>query len=302
MGAKLHIQPENGEPFEVPIRGTATIGRTRENTVWLRNNTQVSRQHAVIRCYGSDQFQLIDLGSVNGVHVDDVRMVVPVMLKDGTRIRIADDVLTFHLEVSQEVDLQDYPTVVGSMVMARAEDTPVALLVCDIREFSAISEKLPSADLAQVLGVWLRDAAKIVERVGGTLDKFIGDALLSYWGNTTNAKLNCGAAYSAAKQMRELARERKWPDGTPFNIAIAVHYGPVSCSNVGLSAERDTTIIGDAVNTTFRLVGAAKDLDEAMLLSSDFIGHVPGVASFRDLGERALKGKHQLVRIFGLPQ
>ena len=300
MGAKLLIQPEAGVPFEVPIRGTVTIGRTRENTVWLRGNSQVSRQHAVIRCYGSDQYQLIDLGSVNGVEVDDQRVVVPMILKHGSRIRIADDILTFHLEVDAVADEQDFQTVSGTTHLPSVMDMPVALVVCDIREFSAISEKLPSEDLAPVLGMWLRDAAKIVERVGGTLDKFIGDALLAYWGSTSNAKLNCGAAFAAAKQMRELAEDRAWPDGTPFNIAIGVHYGPVSCSNVGLSAERDTTIIGDAVNTVFRMVSNAKALDEPLLVSSDVVVNIPGNTHFRDLGEQALKGKHQLVRVFGM--
>src|SRR4051794_8949984 len=73
MGAKLHIQPARGEPFEVPISGTATIGRTRENTVWLRDSPLVSRQHAIIRCHDSEQYQLVDLGSRNGVYVNEER-------------------------------------------------------------------------------------------------------------------------------------------------------------------------------------------------------------------------------------
>ena len=300
MGAKLHIQPKAGTPFVVPVRGTVTIGRTRENTVWLRGNSQVSRQHAVIRCYGGDQYQLIDLGSVNGVTLDDARVVVPMLLKDGSRIGIADDVLTFSIEVDLRGDEQDFQTVAGSTNLTEITDMPVALVVCDIREFSTISEKLSSETLAPVLGKWLRDAAKIVERVGGTLDKFIGDALLAYWGSTSNAKLNCGAAFAAAKQMRELAATRAWPDGTPFNIAIGVHYGPVSCSHVGLSAERDTTIIGDAVNTVFRMVSNAKVLNEPLLVSSDVAANIPGNTNFRDLGEQALKGKHQLVLVFGM--
>ena len=69
---------------------------------------------------------------------------------------------------------------------------------------------------------------------------------------------------------------------------------------MGLSAERDTTIIGDAVNTVFRMVSNAKVLDEPLLISSDVAAHLPGAADFRDLGEQALKGKHQLVRVFGV--
>src|SRR5262249_39820429 len=107
------------------------------------------------------------------------------------------------------------------------------------------------------------------------------------------------AAFAAAKQMLELADARSWPDGTPFRVAIALHHGLVSCGNVGISAERDATIIGDAVNTVFRLEATAKALNQRVVLSGDFVGHLPGVAKFQDFGERELKGKSQLVRVFG---
>jgi adenylate cyclase len=134
--------------------------------------------------------------------------------------------------------------------------------------------------------------------VGGTVDKFIGDALLAYWGSTSNAKLNCGAAFAAAKQMLELAAARTWPDGAAFRVALALHHGVVHCSR-GVSAARDATIIGDAVNTVFRLEATAKALNQQVVLSGDFVEQLPGVAKFQDFGERELKGKSQLVRVFG---
>jgi adenylate cyclase len=299
MGAKLHIQPASGEPFEVPITGTATIGRTRENTIWLKDSPLVSRQHAIIRCQDTDQYQLVDLGSRNGVYVNDKRVVMPVFLEHGARIRIADNSLTFHEVPDEGTDEHLQATMINTADSDIIEDTHVALMVCDIRAFSTMSEKTPAGDVAQLLGAWFRETANIVVRVGGTLDKFIGDALLAYWGSSTNAKLNCGAAFAAAKQMLDLAATRTWPDGTSFRIALALHHGTVSCSNVGVSAARDATIIGDAVNTVFRLEATAKALNQQIVLSGDFVAHVPGVAKFKDFGERELKGKSQLVRVFG---
>ncbi len=91
MGAKLHIQLKNAAPFEVRIGNTATIGRTRENTVALDFSPLVSRQHALIRRHGDSQYQIIDLGSRNGNRVNDHRVVMPVTLAPGDRIRIAEN-------------------------------------------------------------------------------------------------------------------------------------------------------------------------------------------------------------------
>src|SRR5213083_1404493 len=95
MGAKLQIQPALSDPFDLAIGNTATIGRTRENTVCLSFSPLVSRQHAIIRCHNGWQFQLIDLGSRNGTYVNDQRVVIPVILEPGARIRVADNTMTF---------------------------------------------------------------------------------------------------------------------------------------------------------------------------------------------------------------
>src|SRR5579862_7398569 len=95
MGAKLSIQPAQAQAFDVSIGNTATIGRTRENTVCLSFSPLVSRQHALIRCHNGWQYQLIDLGSRNGTYVNDQRVVMPVTLTNGASIRIADNVLLF---------------------------------------------------------------------------------------------------------------------------------------------------------------------------------------------------------------
>lgn len=300
MGAKLQVQPATAPSFEVPIGNTATIGRTRENTVCLHFSPQVSRQHAVIRCHNGWQFQLIDLGSRNGTYLNDKRVVMPVTLENSARIRIADNLIVF----SEEADAgpgaeQNEATMVGSVCASIAEARPVALLVCDIRGFSTMSEKVPSGDLAQLIGAWFREAGNLVHGTAGTIDKFIGDAMLAYWGNEQKGPPDCGAAFATALHLQTLAAERKWPNGDPFRIAIALHYGRVTCSNVGLAAARDATIIGDAVNTVFRLEAISKELNQATVLSHPFAEHLPKDTALQDFGERVLKGKKQLVRVYG---
>ena len=299
MGAKLIIQPANTESFEVPIGNTATIGRTRENTVCLNFSPLVSRQHAIIRCHNGFQFQIIDLGSRNGTYVDDQRVVMPVALTDGARIRIADNTLTFTETVDDECGESHEVTVAGSLTSCGLEARPVALLVCDIRGFSAMSEKTESAKLAQILGAWFRETGNLVTRSGGTIDKFIGDAMLAYWAASGVGADDCRAAFEIGRAMLDLAAARTWPNGSPFRIAVAMHYGRVTCSNVGVTAERDATIIGDAVNTVFRLEALSKELKQPLLVSGDFHENVGALATFVPFGAQSLKGKSRTVEVFG---
>jgi adenylate cyclase len=295
MGARLHVQPKEAAPFEVRIGNTASIGRTRENTVCLDFSRLVSRQHALIRCHNAFQYQLIDLGSRNGTYVNGQRVVMPVILEPGSSIRIADNTLTFLEEAEDDQDM-DLTVAATNTASSGSFSRPVALLVCDIRGFSTMSERLPSADLAQLLGKWFREASNVVQQGQGTIDKFIGDALLAYWGGAKP----CDAVFSMARQLLDLAHERTWPEGEPFKIAIALHYGAVTFSAMGLTAERDATIIGDAVNTVFRLEAVSKEVQRPVVLSNAFVDQLDEPPGLTDFGERTLKGKSQTVRVFGL--
>ncbi|MBV9128294.1 MAG: FHA domain-containing protein, partial [Verrucomicrobia bacterium] len=97
MAAKLRVIPASAEAFEVPIQNTATIGRTAENSVCLSFSPTVSRQHAVIRCHNGFEYQVMDLGSRNGTYVNDQRVVMPVTLKNGSKIRIANNEMIFEV-------------------------------------------------------------------------------------------------------------------------------------------------------------------------------------------------------------
>jgi adenylate cyclase len=163
-----------------------------------------------------------------------------------------------------------------------------------------MAEKIPSSDLAQHLGVWFREAGNLVQKNGGIVDKFIGDALLAYWGGCESDGADCAATLRIARELLALAATVKWSDGQPFRVGIALHYGVVTCGNVGLDAQRDATIIGDAVNTVFRLESLMKELDRQILFSADFREHLVTGENFIDFGERKLKGKQQSVRVYGL--
>ncbi|MEY2479900.1 MAG: adenylate cyclase [Verrucomicrobiota bacterium] len=300
---KLHVKPASGEPFDLVIGNTATIGRTSDNTICLSHSPLVSRQHAIIRCHNGYQFQLIDLGSRNGTYVNDQRVVMPVTLEDGAQIRIVGNTIAFEQAADDLLPAALEVTMAGaSEGGASSAVQPVALLVCDIRGFSSMAEKVPSSDLAQQLGKWFRDAGNLVSSKAGTIDKFIGDAILAYWTQCSGADVDCKTTLDIAKQMIELAAKMTWPNGEPFRVGIALHYGTVICGNVGVDAQRDATIIGDPVNTVFRLEGLMKELNQLLIFSSEFRDKLSGAAEqYVDLGERTLKGKRKPVRIFALP-
>lgn len=303
MSAKIRVIPAQAPPFEVPILYTATIGRTAENTVCLSFSPTVSRQHAIIRCHNGYEYQIMDLGSRNGTYVNEQRVVMPVTLQSGSKIRIANNEMIFEQEAEVEGGDGADVTLAGSTDPALHTVQCAAILVCDIRGFSTQSEILPANVLAQLLGQWFRESGNLVQKNGGIIDKFIGDAILAYWQENAGPPRECEHAYVSARALLDLAKKIQWPESNkPFEVGIAMHFGRVSFGNIGLVAQRDATIIGNAVNTTFRLESVMKELGQKLLVSERFVEALTDQkrALFSDLGEKSLKGKAETVRVFGL--
>jgi len=300
MPAKFRVFPPGGEPFDQAVNNTATLGRSADNTIPLPGN-HVSRQHAIVRCHNAFQYQIMDLGSRNGTFVNEQRVVMPVVLESGARIRIANYQLIFDQTPDDEPGEHADLTLAATSAEGHQSTLSVAILVCDIRGFSTMAEKLEERELAQIIGNWFRDTGNAVQSAGGIIDKYIGDAVLAYWPARDQQGTECATCLDVALTILELAATRSWP-GTegPFRVAIALHFGRVTSGNIGQVALRDATIIGDAVNTAFRLEGVTKDLNQNLVLSQDFITVLPPGREFVDFGEFQLKGKSQLVRVYGL--
>jgi adenylate cyclase len=307
MPARIRVISEDGSPpQEFLIGNTATIGRTPENTICLAGNARVSRQHSLIRCFNGLQYQIMDLGSRNGTYVGEQRVVTPVTLEQHSVIRISGTNLYFEAidEPSASSGGIDDVTLATTNPGTGTSTQRVAILVCDIRGFSTVSETMSSDTLARALGGWFAEAGNAVNATGGTIDKFIGDAILAYWPESQNDALKgaeCATALRVAEKLLAATQERVWPGTTvPFAVRVALHFGIVTCGNIGLVAQRDATIIGDAVNTAFRLESVMKELQKDLILSHDFASVLNPPRNLVDLGERELKGKNQLVRVYAL--
>jgi len=162
-----------------------------------------------------------------------------------------------------------------------------------------MSELLPAEEIVRTLGQWFQDVGNVVRRAGGTIDKFVGDGVLAYWTRGSEDGHESRGALDCALGLLKAADKRRWrlPEKKPFAIAVALHHGIVTYGNVG----RGATIIGDTVNTVFRIESVMKRLNQRLALSEHFLSSLPSSGiDLTDLGEHQLKGKYQAVRLFGM--
>ena len=271
MPAKLRVTPLSGEPFELTIGNTATIGRTSDNIVCLSGSPLVSRQHALVRCHDGYQYQIIDLGSRNGTFVNDQRVVMPMTLAHGARILIAKNELVFEQIEDDFSNAHLEVTLAGLDRRRRLRDPAggiVSLRYSRLQHHGGENLQLRSRATARRLVSRSRQSRNQERRDDRQVHRRRDARLLER--QCGEEEVDCAATLRIARDLLGLAGKTKWANGEPFHVGIALHYGSVTCGNVGLDAQRDATIIGDVVNTVFRLESVMKELNQQVLLSADF--------------------------------
>lgn len=274
---------------EVVLPEIAIFGRKQESTICLPDN-RVSRRHAMIRRQEEGQYWFYDLGSFNGSYVNDERVTTVRQLEGGDVIRICDFEYSFDLHRTGGEEEEK--------VQTDMQVVPMIILVSDIKGFTRLSEVIPHDELAQAIGSWYGYCDQVLTEHGAAIDKFIGDAVLAYWTDTSvNARK---WALSAAHYLREscdlIQEEMKWTFeryGMNFTSGVALHLGEVSWGQLG---QGGLTMLGDAVNTTFRIQALTRSLGSDVLVSSDFLdGWKDGSRYCRPLGTHELKGRKATV-------
>ena len=180
------------------------------------------------------------------------------------------------------------------------ERRQVAVLFSDIRDFTPLAEPMEPADVAALLTEYFTQMVECVFRHGGTLDKFMGDAVMAQWGAPIAADDDPDRALAAATDMQralETLNERWRAQGRPaIGIGVGVAWGEVFAGNIGSERRMEYTIIGDTVNVAARLCKAAAPGE--VLVTDDLRRVLRAPPPLTACPPLALRGKSQPVPVF----
>jgi adenylate cyclase len=184
------------------------------------------------------------------------------------------------------------------------EKRELTVLFSDIRGFTQFSERLPPEQLVTLLNRYLTPMTDLVFEHGGTLDKYMGDAIMAFYGAPLDQPDHAlRAVKTADSMMRALSTlSPQWQsEGLPaLDIGIGINSGPMVVGNMGSESRFDYTVMGDAVNLGSRLEGTNKVYGTHVILSEDTEALVRGQVTTRQLDSVRVKGKHRPVRIYEL--
>jgi adenylate cyclase len=180
----------------------------------------------------------------------------------------------------------------------------LSLMFTDIEGFTTLSEKLPPDVLAERLGDYLDAMTVAIEETGGTIDKFIGDAVMAMWNAPTriddHPKRACRAALACMKAARALYASPKW-EGLPSLVTrYGLHTTKVMVGNFGASARLSYTALGDGVNLAARLEPLCKQYGVIALVSEDVYAAAKDDFVFRRMDRVAVKGKTRGIEVYEL--
>lgn len=185
------------------------------------------------------------------------------------------------------------------------ERKDVAVLFSDIRNFTAYSEESEPEQIVHQLNEYFERMVHCITAEGGTVDKFIGDAVMAVFGGLVDLESPCDSALRAGLAMRASLSELNaaWDaEGLPpFQNGVGLHFGPVLQGTIGSSARKQFTVIGDAVNISARLDSLTKEHDQNILCSDQFVGRLSSELRERlvELGQVPIRGRQTKLGLFG---
>lgn len=198
----------------------------------------------------------------------------------------------------------------GSRESFRSVRRTVTVMFTDIAGFTTQSEDMPADQVADFLNDHFRLTAACVEAERGTIDKYIGDGMMAFWGapghQADHAERAFRAAMAITRAVRDDNAQRRARGLTAIRMRLGLHTGDVVVGNIGSPGRVNYTIVGDAVNVGQRLEQLGKEVvspgeDVVVLLSEDTAKLLPpGVAPLEPVGERRVKGREQPLLVYRL--
>ena len=142
------------------------------------------------------------------------------------------------------------------------EDREMTVLFADIRNFTSVSEGMPAAELVELLNTFFTPMTEVIFEHRGTIDKYVGDLIMAFWGAPLKDKRHAYHAIFSAilmqkkvKDLRAIFLEHQWPE---IKIGIGINSGIMSVGDMGSRFRRNYTVLGDAVNLASRIEGLTK--------------------------------------------
>ncbi|MBQ0783888.1 MAG: adenylate/guanylate cyclase domain-containing protein, partial [Amphritea sp.] len=186
-------------------------------------------------------------------------------------------------------------------VQLSGENRDMTIMFSDVRGFTRISEQLTPQQLTRMMNIYLTEMTRIIHQQRGTVDKYIGDAVMAFWGAPLNDNDHSLHGLDSALQMLQQLpdlNKRLVEEGLPeIEIGIGVHSGTMSVGNMGSEFRMAYTVMGDAVNLASRLEGLTKYYGCPLLVSADMHSRLPNYL-YRQIDRVKVKGRHEAVELF----
>ena len=183
----------------------------------------------------------------------------------------------------------------------KGESRDMTVLFSDVRNFTTISEGLAPTELTAMMNAYLTHMTDTIQQDRGTIDKYIGDAIMAFWGAPLKDEKHAEHALHSAmvmqKQVKEIGPEfikRGWPK---LEIGVGLNCGMMNVGDMGSTFRRAYTVLGDTVNLAARLEGLTKEYGVGILVSENIVNAVPTVI-YRELDRVRVKGKLEPISIY----
>ncbi len=177
----------------------------------------------------------------------------------------------------------------------------MTVLFSDVRNFTTISEGLAPTELTAMMNAYLTHMTETIQKDRGTIDKYIGDAIMAFWGaplkDEKHAEHALNSALAMQKQVKEIGPDfikRGWPK---LEIGVGLNCGMMNVGDMGSTFRRAYTVLGDAVNLASRLEALTKEYGVGILVTENIVNAVPGVV-YRELDRVRVKGKLEPITIY----
>jgi adenylate cyclase len=192
----------------------------------------------------------------------------------------------------------------GREAVIEGERRELTLFFSDIEGFTSISERVGPERLVAMLGAYFEGVTRILLAHGGTVDKYIGDSVMAFWGAPRpvpgHAEAACRAALEAQACIRGLNEAWAAQGLDPFPTRIGIHTGEATVGNIGFDARMNYTAIGDNVNLASRLEGLNKHYGTSILVSGATLEAAGGTLLVRKVDLVTVKGKDRPIGIHEL--